>query len=90
MTVRKEDAADIVAIYAPYVTDTVIALRQSTDAGREFAKESASKTVLSRLRLNGKVIGYACASGIASAAYRYSAISLYAAPITTKGSEGFI
>lgn len=82
--VSKEDAADILAIYAPYVTDTVISFETEVPTLEEFSKriENTQKNYPYLVcELDGKVVGYAYASRHRErAAYRFSVeVSVYVA-----------
>ncbi|MBN1892447.1 MAG: N-acetyltransferase [Clostridiales bacterium] len=82
--VKQTDAADILAIYAPYVTDTVISFETKVPTIEEFSKRI--ETIQNDYpylvcEVDGKVVGYAYASKHRErAAYRYSVeVSVYVA-----------
>lgn len=79
------DAAAILAIYAPYITDTVMTFETEVPALTDFTARVAS--ILSGYpylvcEADGRIVGYAYASQHrARAAYRYSVdVSIYIAP----------
>lgn len=83
-TVRQTDAADILAIYAPYVTDTTITFETEVPTPEEFSKriENIQRNYPYLVcEVDGKVVGYAYASKHRErAAYQYSAeVSVYVA-----------
>lgn len=76
------DAAQILNIYAPYVTDTCVSFETKVPSVGEFTKrieESLSRFAYLVCEADGEIIGYAYACAHrARAAYRYSAdISVY-------------
>jgi L-amino acid N-acyltransferase YncA len=74
------DAAACAAIYAPYVTDTVISFELEPPSVDEMAARMAASIEWFVYEDNGRVVGYAYAGPFASrAAYRWSAeVSVYA------------
>ncbi len=81
---RETDAADILAIYAPYVTDTTITFETSVPTLKEFSKrieKIQNDYPYLVCEVDGKVVGYAYASKHRErAAYQYSAeVSVYVA-----------
>lgn len=83
-SVSTDDTADILAIYAPYVTDTAITFETEIPSLEEFSKriESIQKDYPYLVcEVDGKIIGYAYASRYRErAAYRYSVeLSVYVA-----------
>lgn len=80
--VCKDDAAAILAIYAPYVTDTAITFETEIPTLEDFSKrieEIQSNYPYLVCEIGGKVVGYAYASKHRErAAYRYSVeVSVY-------------
>lgn len=88
MTIRpvsKMDVADVLAIYAPYITDTVITFETEVPTIEEFTERiERIKNQFPYLvcEVDGKVVGYAYASKHRTrSAYRYSVdVSIYVAP----------
>ena len=81
---RQTDAANILAIYAPYVTDTTITFETSVPTLKEFSKriENIQRNYPYLVcEVDGKVVGYAYASKHRErAAYQYSVeVSVYVA-----------
>lgn len=82
--VHKEDAADILAIYAPYVTGTTATFETSVPTEEEFSKrieKIQNDYPYLVCEVDGKVVGYAYASRHRErAAYRFSVeVSVYVA-----------
>lgn len=82
--VKQTDATDILAIYAPYVTDTAITFETEIPTLEEFSKriEKIQKDYPYLVcEIDGKVVGYAYASKHRErAAYQYSVeVSVYVA-----------
>lgn len=82
--VKQTDAADILAIYATYVTDTAITFETKVPTLEDFSKRI--ETIQNDYpylvcEVDGKVVGYAYASKHRErAAYRYSVeVSVYVA-----------
>lgn len=71
------DAAQILAIYTPYVTDTCVSFETEAPSAREFARrisESLERYAYLVCEAGGEIVGYAYASEYRSRpAYRYSA-----------------
>jgi len=92
--VRKEDAADIVAIYAPYVTDTVISFETKVPTPEEFAKriENTQKNYPYLVcELDGKVVGYAYASRARGLSIQRGSLRVCrACPSQQRDRKGFI
>lgn len=83
--VRKTDAVDILEIYTPYITDTVITFETAIPSLEEFINriENIKKQYPYLVcEIDGKVVGYAYASKHRErAAYKYSVdVSVYVAP----------
>ncbi len=83
--VSKTDVADILAIYAPYITDTVITFETEVPTLEEFEEriEGIKKDFPYLVcEVDGRVAGYAYASKHrARSAYKYSVdVSIYVAP----------
>jgi L-amino acid N-acyltransferase YncA len=74
-----EDAGACAAIYAPYVTDTVISFETEPPSVSEMARRMASSIAWFVFEDDGPVVGYAYASPFnARAAYRWSVeVSVY-------------
>ncbi len=82
--VRKTDVADILAIYSPYITDTVISFETDVPSIEEFSKriENIQKQFPYIVcEADDKVVGYAYASKHRErSAYKYSVdVSVYVA-----------
>jgi phosphinothricin acetyltransferase len=82
--VSKDDAADILAIYAPYITDTVISFETKVPTLEDFSKrieKIQNDYPYLVCEVDGKVVGYAYASKHRErAAYKYSVeVSVYVA-----------
>jgi phosphinothricin acetyltransferase len=82
--VRIDDAADILAIYAPYITDTVISFETKVPTLEDFSKrieKIQNDYPYLVCEVDGKVLGYAYASKHRErAAYRFSVeVSVYIA-----------
>ena len=80
-----EDAAQLRAIYAPYVTGTCVSFETEVPSVAEFAqriKASLSGWAYLVCEAQGEIVGYAYAGAYrARAAYRYSAnVSVYIKP----------
>lgn len=83
--IEEADAADCLAIYAPYVTDTVITFEYEVPSSGEFSERINHITETYPwlvCRHNGKVIGYAYASQYRGRiAYQWSVeITIYILP----------
>lgn len=83
-SVRKMDVADILAIYKPYITDTVISFETEVPSIEEFSEriDNIQKEFPYLVcEVDGKVVGYAYASKHrARSAYKYSVdVSVYVA-----------
>lgn len=82
--VKQTDAADILAIYSPYVTDTTISFETTVPSAEEFSKriENIQNDYPYWVcEIEGKVVGYAYATQHRErAAYKYSVdVSVYVA-----------
>ena len=80
-----EDAPQLRAIYAPYVTNTCVSFETEVPSVAEFAqriKASLSRWAYLVCEARGEIVGYAYAGPYrARAAYRYSAnVSVYIKP----------
>jgi L-amino acid N-acyltransferase YncA len=73
------DAAACAAIYAPYVTDTVISFEETPPSDAEMAARIAAALLWLVLEDEGRVVGYAYAGPfMARAAYRWACeVSVY-------------
>ncbi len=83
--VRKTDVADILEIYTPYITDTVITFETDVPTIEEFTERvEGIKSEYPYLvcEIDGKVVGYAYASKHHQrSAYKYSVdVSIYIKP----------
>lgn len=83
--VSKADAADILDIYSPYITDTVITFETEVPTIEEFAERIEyinNKLPYIVCEVEGRAVGYAYASKHrARSAYKYSVdVSIYVAP----------
>ena len=74
---RRDDAASVAAIYAPYVKDTFVSFEDEAPCEAEMARRMASGGELYPWLVaeeeDGRILGYASASAFrARAAYRYA------------------
>ena len=76
------DAAAIVAIYAPMVTDTIISFEEEAPSPDEMAERIAASHIWLLAEEEGEVVGYAYGGRFhPRAAYRWSVeVSVYLAP----------
>src|SRR3954470_17222593 len=81
-TATEADAAACAAIYAPYVTDTVISFETEPPTNAEIARRIAAAHEWLLLEDQGRVVGYAYATTFhPRAAYRWACeVSVYLEP----------
>src|SRR4051795_5429180 len=81
-TATEADAAACAAIYAPYVTDTVVSFETEPPANAEMARRIAAAHEWLVLEDQGRVVGYAYATTFhPRAAYRWACeVSVYLEP----------